>query len=80
MQVNVFVSEVKQDGQPTVMLVLPTGPEAAIPAHLRDVQWRYFATTDAGDEVIGVPGRSVELALAADGYVLVTPTAASDRM
>ncbi|ODT80486.1 MAG: hypothetical protein ABS76_16255 [Pelagibacterium sp. SCN 64-44] len=75
MQVNVFVSEVEQDGTPTAMLVLPFGPEAAIPEHLRKVKWRYFATADADDAIIGLGRRDVESALATDGYVLTTPMA-----
>lgn len=75
MQVNVFVSAVEQDGSPTSMLVLPSKADAAIPKHLQTVEWRYLATVDAGDEVIGLGARSVELAIAADGYVLTTPVA-----
>lgn len=78
MQVNVFVSEVRQDGGPTQMLVLPFGPEAAIPTHLQGIEWRYFATTEADDRIINVPPGEVEVALAADGYLVVT-TQAQDR-
>lgn len=79
MQVNVFVSEVKQDGEPTSMLVLPFGPEAAIPKHLQGLEWRYLATVDADDPVIGSPAGGVASALASDGYVLTTPKASQER-
>jgi hypothetical protein len=76
MQVNVFVSKVEQDGSPTSMLVLPISAEAAIPKHLQGVEWRYLATTDTADEVIGLGRQGVEAAIAADGYVLTSPKAA----
>jgi hypothetical protein len=79
MQVNVFVSEVRQDGEPTQMLVLPFGPEAAIPAHLQGTEWRYFATTEADDKIINLPQGEVEVAIAADGYLVVTPQPADRR-
>lgn len=75
MQVNVFVSEVKQNGEPTSMLVLPAGPEAAIPKHLQDIEWRYLATTDAGDTLIGYSRESIEFLMTTDGYFLTTPKA-----
>lgn len=73
MQVNVFISEVKQNGEPTQMLVLPYGPEALIPSHLRHLEWRYFATAEADDRIIGLPPGEVEVALATSGYVLTSP-------
>ncbi|MFD2646377.1 hypothetical protein ACFSX5_01055 [Devosia albogilva] len=73
MQVNVYVSELHQDGQPTQMLVLPFGPDAAIPAHLQNMQWRYFATTEVDDRIIGLTRGEVEVALHRDGYLIVTP-------
>lgn len=73
MQVNVFISEVTQDGAPTAMLVLPSGPEAAIPPHLQHVDWRYFATVDSKDEIICRATGDVDTALAADGFALTTP-------
>jgi hypothetical protein len=72
-QVNVYVSEVHQHGLPTQMLVLPFGPEAKIPVHLQDVQWRHFATTEADDQIIGLTRGAVEVALACDGYLLLSP-------
>jgi hypothetical protein len=79
MQVNVFVSEVHQDGEPTQMLALPSGPEAVIPSHLRGIDWRYFATTESDDKIIGLAPGEVEVALARDGYLVVTPTAPNQR-
>ena len=76
MQVNVFISEVKQDGELTQMLVLPTGPSAAIPAHLQHRSWRYFATTDADDQCIGLPKGEVGVALSVAEYLLTTPRVA----
>lgn len=73
MQVNVFISPVDHTGLPTQMLVLPFGPEAAIPKHLQHVDWRYFASTVAGDSVIGAEKGEVEVALASDGYLLTRP-------
>lgn len=78
MQVNAFVSEVQQDGVPTQMLVLPYGPEAAIPAHLRAIEWRYFATTEA-DNIIGLRAGEVEVAMAERGYAIVKPQAPDRR-
>lgn len=73
MQVNVFISAVEHDGSPTQMLVLPFGPEAAIPRHLQHIDWRYFATTFAGDSVIGAEKAEVEVALTSEGYLLTQP-------
>lgn len=73
MQVNVFISEVQPDGEPAAVLVLPYGPVAAIPTHLQDVVWRYFATTEADDKIIGLGREGVEAAIASDGYVLTVP-------
>lgn len=75
MRVNVFVSEVEQDGTPTSMLVLPFTPDAVIPNVMQHIEWRYLATTNAGDSLIGFPRENVEFLLATDGYVLTTPKA-----
>lgn len=79
MQVNVFVSEVRQDGEPAQMLVLPYGPQAAIPSHLQSIEWRYFATAEADDRIIGLPAGEAEIALAREGYVVVTPQVVDRR-
>lgn len=73
MQVNVFVSEVAQDGSPTTMLALPIDPFAAVPKHLRGTEWRYLATADAGDPVLGTPASEVEAAIVSHGYFVTTP-------
>lgn len=73
MQVNVFASEVVEGDEPTALLVLPCGPLAAVPKHLRDIGWRYFATTEADDRIIGLGRADVEAAIASDGYVLTVP-------
>lgn len=75
MQVNVMISEGRQDGEPIQMLVLPYGPQATIPSHVRHLQWRCLATAEAGDQIIGLPPGAVEAALAATGYVLTMPKA-----
>ena len=80
MQVNVFLSEVKQDGQHTQMLVLPYGPLAAIPGHLLGIEWRYFATAESDDRLIGLAAGEVEIEIAAHGYVVVTPQASAAAM
>ncbi len=71
MQVNVFISEVKQDGLAPTIVVLPSGPQAAIPKHLQHMEWRYFATVESGDKITGAPAGEVEAALARDGYMVV---------
>ncbi|MBJ3784015.1 hypothetical protein [Devosia sediminis] len=70
MQVNVFISPPEHNGSPTQVLVLPAGPEASIPKHLQHIDWRYFATTVAGDSVIGADKGEVEVALASQGYLV----------
>jgi hypothetical protein len=45
----------------------------SVPIASAESQWRYFATTAADDQIIGMPPEAVQLALAADGYVLTTP-------
>lgn len=76
MQVNVFISEIEHEGERTQMLVLPTGPEAMIPNHLQHRNWRYFATTDADDQCIGMPKGEVGVALSVADYLLTTPSVA----
>ncbi len=72
MQVNVFVSQVHQDGSPTQTLILPAVPEAAIPKHLQNIEWRYFVTTDSSDSVIGAYPSELENSLNIDGYMVLT--------
>lgn len=73
MQVNIFVSEADQTGAPTTMLVLPYGPEATIPKHLQGIEWRYLATAEADDRLIGMEPGEVAVALSNDGYLLTNP-------
>jgi hypothetical protein len=72
-QVNVFVSDTHQDAAAPQLLVLPFGPMVSVPGHLHHVSWRYFATTEADDRIIGLTKGEVEVALARDGYLLVAP-------
>ncbi len=37
------------------------------------MQWRYFATTEADDRIIGLTHGEVEVALHRDGYLIVIP-------
>lgn len=73
MQVNVLIARATEDEAPT-LLVLPYGPQAAIPRHLQGLEWRHFATTMTDDKLIGAPTESVEQSIARDGYALVAPT------
>lgn len=73
MQVNVFVSGTKLNGTRTHLLILPFGPEPAVPKHLQHIKWHYFATTDAGDSTIGATQQQVKAALAEDGFLLTEP-------
>ena len=72
MQVNVFISEVKQDGTAPTILVLPATAHAGIPRHLQDIEWRYFATTEADDKLLNTAPGEVEDAIARDGYLVTT--------
>lgn len=73
MQVNVFISETRE-GHPPMLLVLPYGPEAAIPSHLQGVEWRNLAVASTSDALLGASTSEVEEAIAEDGYALVNPT------
>lgn len=73
MRVNVFISEVQQNGTAAQMLVLPYGPEATIPAHLQHMGWRHLAVAEADDKIIGLTKGEVEAGLARDGYLMLAP-------
>jgi hypothetical protein len=73
MQVNVFISDVNQDKEPT-LLVLPYGPLAAIPQHLQGIEWRHLAVTSPVDKLLGESAERIEEAIGKDGYALVSPT------
>lgn len=80
MLVNVFVSEASRDGALTQILVLPYEPEAVIPAHLQHIDWRFLSTTQADDEIICLPLGEAGVAIANDGYVVVTCKAAQSTL
>ncbi|WP_297105612.1 hypothetical protein [uncultured Devosia sp.] len=73
MQVNVFISAGTEENPPK-LLVLPLGPEAAIPRHLQGTEWRHFATTMTDDRLLGARAADIEADIAANGYALVAPT------
>lgn len=73
MQVDVFVSGVMRDGKHTQMLVFPHGSTSAIPEHLRNIEWRFFSTTESDDHLLGLAAGEVEIEMTDHGYVLVTP-------
>lgn len=73
MQVTVFISDARKGEEPT-LLVLPYGPEAAIPRHLRGLEWRHLAITSSGDKLLGAADTKVEAGIAEHGYALVKPT------
>ena len=79
MQVNVFVSEPRQNETLRQLLLLPYGLEAVIPPHLRGIDWRYLATTQADDKLIDLPTGEVDVAMVSDGYVVVTHRATVER-
>lgn len=74
MQVNVLISTPTGVEEAPSLLVLPYGPQAAIPRHLQGVAWRHFATTHVDDKLIGASSAKVQTCLARDGYALVSPT------
>ena len=80
MQVNVFVSDHPQEDSVLQLLVLPFGSMASVPDHLHHVSWRYFATTEADDRIIGLTKGEVEVALARDGYLLVAPRSEGNEL
>lgn len=73
MQVSVFISEVREGEEPT-LLVLPHGPTAAIPRHLQGIEWRPLAITSPEDALLGADAAEIEIAIAEAGYVVVKAT------
>ncbi|GHA35077.1 hypothetical protein GCM10007989_33750 [Devosia pacifica] len=78
MQVVVFISkpassEASQKEEPR-LLVLPDSAKAAIPTHLRDIDWSYFATTSSADKLIGGQSERIEEALKLQGFCVIAPT------
>lgn len=72
MQVNVFIADVEQ-GEQSSLLVLPYEPQVAIPAHLADIRWRHFAITGLDDGLLAASAAQVEDNLASQGYCLIEP-------
>ena len=73
LQVNVFISQ-GGSGQAPSPLVLPAVPGAAIPKHLQGAEWQHFATTLAGDKLLGASAAAIEDGITRNGYALVAPT------
>ncbi len=71
MQVNVFISRARQDGSPTQTLILPAVPDAVIPKHLQNIEWRYFATTDCSDSLLRAHPSEILNALNSVGYMVL---------
>lgn len=70
MRVNVFIAQ--NDGQaPHELLVLPYGPLAGIPRHLKHLDWRNLATTLSDDKLLGRSGANIQADIARQGYSLV---------
>lgn len=73
MRVNVFIA--LDDGKmPHELLVLPYGPTAVIPTHLRHLDWQNLATTMTDDKLLGRASAEIDASIARDGYALVLPT------
>lgn len=73
MQVNVFIPAAETEDSPTAMLVLPDASDAVVPEHLRHIEWRYYATVQAGDGLLGEEKATVETVLATKGYLVARP-------
>lgn len=73
MHVNVFVGAIREGEEPT-LLVLPYGPSASIPKHLRGVKWRDLAVTSSADSLLGASEEVITSAISESGYALVKPT------
>lgn len=73
MQVNVFISAPLEGEEPS-LLVLPYGPEAAIPKHLQEMRWRHLAVTSPEDKLLGADATMIKDTIDDCGYALVKPT------
>ncbi len=73
MQVNVFISEVREGEEPT-LLVLPYGPQASIPEHLHGIEWRNLAVTSSEDKLLGEHAVRIQDTIHDCRYALVKPT------
>src|SRR5690606_6794370 len=74
MQVNVFISKPVGGNDLPTLVVLPYEPLAAVPRHLRGMEWDYLATTSPADKLIGATATAMGDGIARDGYVRVSPT------
>lgn len=72
MQVNVFISEINEGEEPT-LLVLPYGPLAAIPTHIQGLEWRNLAVASSTDSLLGESEEVIKAAISEKGYALVKP-------
>lgn len=72
MRVNVLMAA--DDGnRPPELLVLPYGPSARIPAHLRHLTWRNMATTTIDDRLLAIPSAKIETDIAINGFAMMKP-------
>lgn len=71
MQVNVFVVH-ESGAERNRLLVLPASADASIPPHLQD-DWRYFATVDSGDQMLGGDASVIEREVAEQGFAVLNP-------
>mgnify|MGYP004543734035 CR=1 FL=1 len=73
MQVNIFIA--RDDRQtPHKLLVLPFGPNAAIPQQLQHLDWQHFVTTLTDDKLLGASAKTIEIDIARSGFAVVQPT------
>jgi hypothetical protein len=69
MQVNVFIVH-EAGAERNRLLVLPASADASIPNHLQD-DWRYFATVDSSDQILGGESAPVETEIASKGFMVI---------
>lgn len=70
MQLNVFVTDDGTEFGTGPLLFLPTVPEAILPAHPRALEWRYFATIEAGDSLLATDREAALAAIHDDGHYI----------
>jgi len=66
MKVLVFVTDDGTDAGTGPILFLKDYPAADMPDHPRSLHWRYFATLDENDELLGDDRSAIRRALAWD--------------
>lgn len=74
MQVNVFITRLNRQ-----LLVLPYGPQTAVPLHLRHLRWYDLATTRTDDRLLARSASQIEADIKAQGFAVVTPSTADRR-